>query len=84
MWAEGHPVPRIAADLGKKTSAVKNRRVRLNLEPRRPLPPAETRVLVKVALPRDMHRLLLMKSRRNGQTIHARIRELIQEDQKQP
>lgn len=81
LWEKGHTVAEIAKRLEKHPSAVKARRVRLNLKPRRT---GDLTEKVKVWMHKDTMSLLRQKARRTGQTVPARVRMLIERDMREP
>ena len=81
LWKRGHTVSEIAKRLKKNPSAVKARRKRLGLKPRRTGDLSEK---VKVGMHKDTMTLLRQKARRAGQTVPARVRMLIERDMREP
>lgn len=81
LWDDKQTIAAIAEALGKSESAIKNQRRFLKLTPRRT---GDLAVKVRVGIHPDEHTLLRHKAIRHKQTVPARIRELIQEDNKKP
>ncbi len=81
MWASGHTVSAISKDLSKTPSAVKARRKRLKLTPRRT---GDLTEKVRVGFHADTMSLFRAKAKRAGQTIPARIRSLVEKDLQAP
>lgn len=81
LWAEGKTVSVIARAMGKSETGVKNQRAALGLPKRRT---GGLKVKVRVGIHTDEHALFREKAKRKNQTVPGRIRDLIQEDLKQP
>ena len=81
LWGSGKPVAEIAATMGKSQSAVKNQRVSLGLPARRT---GDLTSKVRIGLRETEFDILYKKSQRHGQSVPARVRQLILADLAEP